>query len=154
MSGQALQDMCNYLGGNQAREWDYWLKAFLTTLQGMVIDWYTKILATQRTTWNNLKGAYEAEFRLLQEDNEIVDEIYNTHQGKNEITRAYQHRPKELIAKMENEPTDGLKKRWLIECLTPFIPKKMKLVPTSMYKEICDQEMDIKSENKTSRNNK
>lgn len=127
---------------------EYWLKAFLATLRGIAIDWYTNLNAQHKTTWSNLKKAFQEEFKLLRDDNEIVVEIYNTKQGKNESVRAYNSRFKELLNKMKNQPTDGLKKRWFTEGLIPSL-RKMKVVPTSSYIDTYNRTMDIENENKT-----
>lgn len=61
----------------------YWLRAFLATLRGIAIDWYTELEATHKNTWETLKKAFKEEFKLLK-DNQIVAKIYNTKQGKHE----------------------------------------------------------------------
>lgn len=57
---------------------DYWLKAFPTTLQGIAIDWYTDLDAKHKMQWSELRKAFQDEFKLLRDDNEIVAEIDNT----------------------------------------------------------------------------
>jgi len=97
-------------------------------LRGVAIDWYIELDQASRNTWEKLKKAFEEEFKLLRDDNEIVPEIYNTRQGKHENVRAYNRRLKELLVKLEKEPADGLKKRWFIEGLILSLRKKMKIV--------------------------
>lgn len=55
-----------------------------------------------------MKRAFQEEFKLLHDDNEIVVEIYNTKQGKSESVWAYNRSLKELLNKMENQLADGL----------------------------------------------
>ena len=62
--------------------------------------------ADKRNTWDNLLAAFEEEFRLLWDNDEIVTEIYCTRQGKNEYVRAYSRRLKELIGKLDNKPME------------------------------------------------
>lgn len=126
------------------------MKAFPATLRGIAIDWYTNLDAQHKTSSSNLKKAFEEEFKLLRDDNEIVAEIYNTKQGKIESVRAYNRRLRELLNKMENQPTDGLKKRWFVEGLVPSLRRTMKVVPPPSYDEAYNRAMDIESENKTS----
>lgn len=133
---------------------DNWLKAFPATLRGIAIDWYTDLPITSKDTWKRLAKAFEEEFRLLRDDDEIVVEIYNTKQGKSETVRSYYRKLKELIGKMDNTPADGLKKRWFIEGLQPSLRKKMKVVPPSTFMEAYNRAMDIESENKTSKGKK
>lgn len=57
---------------------DYWLKAFLATLRGIAMDWYINLAAQYMVSWNELKKAFQKEFKLLGDDNEIVAKIYNT----------------------------------------------------------------------------
>ena len=108
-------------GENDSNEW---LKEFPATLRGIAIDWYANLDAGKKNTWDNLRGAFEEEFKLLRDDDEIVIEIYNTRQDKKESVKAYTRRLKELISKLDNKPMDGLKKRWFIEGLTPSLRKK------------------------------
>lgn len=130
------------------------MKAFLATLHGATINWYTNLAYEENATWAALRKAFEVEFKLLRDDNEVVAEIYNTHQGKNGCVRVYQRRLKELIGKLENKPANEPKKRCFIEGLNPSIRKKMKVVPPSTYKKACDTAMDIESKDKTSRSKK
>lgn len=76
--------------------------------------------------------------------------IYNTKQEKNENVQAYNRRLKELLVKLETQPTNSLKKRWYIKGLLPSLLKKMKVVPPSSYIEAYNREMDIESEKKSS----
>ena len=78
---------------------------------GGTIDWFIDIDPQKLNSWDNIKKEFLAEFKLLRDDNEIVDEIFNTKQGKNETVRVYARRIKDLINKMENKPVDGLQKR-------------------------------------------
>ena len=103
--------------------------------------------ASKKNTWNNLRLAFEEEFKLPRDDDEIVTEIYNSRQGKNESVKAYTRRLKEL----DNKPVDGLNKRWFIEGLTSSLRKKMKIVLPSTFVDACTRAMDIESENKTSK---
>ena len=59
-------------------------------------------------SWNNIQKEFLIEFQLLRDDNEIVAEIFNTKQKKNETIRVFTRRLKDLINKMENKPADGL----------------------------------------------
>lgn len=68
---------------------DEWLKSFPTTLRSIAIDWYTNLEAAKKTTWKDIHTAFEEEFRLLQHNDEMVIEIYNTWQEKIESVRAY-----------------------------------------------------------------
>lgn len=129
---------------------DYWLKAFLATLRGIAIDWYTDLDAQYKTSRNNLKKAFQEEFKLLCDDNEIVAEIYNTKQGKSGSVRAYNRRLRELLNKMENQSANGLKKKWFVEGQVLSLRWKMKVVPPPSYDEAYNRAMDIESENKTS----
>ena len=54
---------------------------------------------------------------MLHDDNEIVGEIFNTKQGKNETVCVYARKLKDLINRMESKPADGLQKRWFVEGL-------------------------------------
>ena len=107
--------------------------------------------AGKKNTWDNLHRAFEEEFILSRDDDEIVIEIYNTRQEKKESVKAYTIRLKELIGKLDNKSADGLKKRWFIEGLTPSLRKKMKIVPQSTFADACTRAMDIESKNKTSK---
>lgn len=78
-------------------------------------------------------------------------DIYNTKKGKSESVQAYKRRLRELLNKMENQPNDGLKKRWFVDGLVPSLKWKMKVVPPPSYDEAYNRAMDIESENKTSR---
>ena len=75
-----------------------WVRQFLATLRGVAIDWFTD---TDPQKLN--KKEFLAEFQLLRDDNEIVGEIFNTKQGKNETVRVYAKKLKDLISKMENK---------------------------------------------------
>lgn len=127
---------------------DVWLKAFLATLRGIAIDWYTDLPSSARTTWKDMKKAFEEGFRLLRDDDEVMAEIYNTKQGKHENVRAFYRRLKELMGKMDKEPADGLKKRWFIEGLNSFLRKQVKVVPPLTLNEAYNRAMNIKSETK------
>lgn len=74
-----------------------------------VVDWYSGVDKTNLTTWAELKKEFQKEFKLLQDDNEILTKIYGTKQGKSESIRAYERRLKELLGKMECAPTDEIK---------------------------------------------
>lgn len=78
-----------------------WLRSFLATLRGVVIDWYTKIDQASWNIWESLKKAFEEELKLLGDDNKIVAEIYNTKQGMHKNLWAYNRRLKELLVKLE-----------------------------------------------------
>lgn len=125
------------------------MKAFPTTLPGIAIDWYIDLNAKHKAGWADLKKAFK-EFKQLRDDIEIVVEIYNSKQGKNESICAYNRRLKELLNKMENQLANGLKKRWFTKGLIPSLHKKMKVVPLSSYVDDDNWAMDIESENKTS----
>lgn len=84
----------------------------------------------------------------MRDDNEIVAEIYNTKQEKNENVRSYNRRLKELLNKMENQPADGLKKRWFTKGLIPLMCKNMKVVPSSSYVDAYNRAINIESEKK------
>lgn len=79
-------------------------------LWGIAIDEFTQLDA--------LKKAFEAKFKLMRDDNDIVAKIYNTKQGKNENEQDYNCRLKELQVKLENQPADGMKKRYFIDNTT------------------------------------
>lgn len=66
------------------------------------IDWFPDLEMGQTSSWEYLKKAFQEEFKLLRDDNEIVAGIYNTKQWKNETVQAYNCRFKELLNKMEN----------------------------------------------------
>ena len=91
---------------------------------------------------------------MLQDDNEIVAEIYSTKQEKNEIVWAYARWLKELVGKMESQLVDGLKKRWFVEGLRPALKKKMKIVPLASYTDTYCRAMDLESEQKKSKKKK
>ena len=128
---------------------DEWVRQFPATLCGVAIDWFADADPQNLTTWDNLKKEFTAEFQLLRDDNEIVAEIYNTRQGKNETVRVYARKLKDLINKMENKPADGLQKRWFVEGPQSKLRKKMKIVPPSSYIEAYNRAMDLESEQKT-----
>ena len=77
------------------------------------------------TTWANVKE-FKAKFRLLRDDNEIVEKIYSTEQEKNETICVYARRLKELVEKMESPLADGLRKQWFVKRLLPTLWKKIK----------------------------
>lgn len=95
---------------NSVTDEDDWLRQFPSTLRGVAIYWFTDIDPNKVTTWIELKKEFIAEFQLLRDDNEIVAEIYNTKQGKNETVRGYARRLKELVGKMEIPLAVELKK--------------------------------------------
>lgn len=78
-----------------------WLLYFPATLQGVEIDWYIEIDQASIKTWVTLKAALEEEFKLLCHDNQIVEENYNTKQGKHKNVQACNWRLKELLVKLE-----------------------------------------------------
>ena len=82
----------------------------------------------------------------MRDDNEIVAEIFNTKQGKNETVRVYASKLKDLINKMENKPADGLHKRWFAEGLRSKLRKKMKIVSLSSYTEAYNKALNLESE--------
>ena len=90
----------------------------------------------------------------MRDDNEIVAEIYNTKQGKNETVRVYAKKLKDLINKMENKSADGLQKKWFVEGLRPKLRKKMKIVSPSSYTEAYNRAMNLESEQKTKKKKK
>ena len=96
-----------------------WVRQFLATLRGVAIEWFADTNPKKLTSWAAVKKEFITEFQLLRDDNEIVAEIYNTKQGKNETVRVYARKLKELINKMESKPANGLKKRWFIEGIRP-----------------------------------
>lgn len=100
---------------NEQEDEDHWLRAFSATLHGIAIDWFMNLLDGKKHSWKELRKTFEEEFKLLRDDKEIVAEIYKTKQGKAKIIRAYNQWLKELLNKMENQPTDGLKKQWFVE---------------------------------------
>ena len=51
------------------------------------------------------------EFRLLQDNNEIVAKIYSTKLGKKETVTEYNRRLKEFLGRMAIQPINELKKR-------------------------------------------
>ena len=112
--------------------------------RGVAIDWFADIDPQKLNNWDNIKKEFITEFQLLCDNNEIVAEIYNTKQGKNEIVRVYVRKLKDLINKMENKPVDGLQKKWFIEGLHLKLRKKMKIVPPSSY----NRAMNLESEQK------
>ena len=74
---------------------------------GVAIDWFSDFDPQKLTSWPNVKKEFIAEFQPLRNNNEIVVEIYNTKQGKNETIYVYARRLKELVGKMESQPTEG-----------------------------------------------
>lgn len=44
---------------------DYWLRAFPTTLWGIAIDWFIKLDDEYIVSWDALKKAFKAKFKLL-----------------------------------------------------------------------------------------
>lgn len=74
---------------NGVTDQDEWIRQFPATLREGAIDWYSDIDKTGLTTWDDVKKAFQIEFQLLRDDNEILAEIYNTKQAKNESVRAY-----------------------------------------------------------------
>lgn len=79
--------MCKtILLANNQLDKDYWLRAFPTTLQGIAIDWFSKLEDKHIESWDSLKN--RRKFKLPRDNNEIVAEIYNTKQGKHENIRA------------------------------------------------------------------
>lgn len=76
-----------------------------------MINWLPDIDRAKVATWSDLKKDFGIDFRLLRDDNEILAEIYNAKQVKNETVRRYGQRLKELVGKMESPPANDLKKR-------------------------------------------
>ncbi|XP_059073473.1 uncharacterized protein LOC131045104 [Cryptomeria japonica] len=138
-------------GSGEGQDVVEWVLQFPATLRGVAIDWYSDIDKQKVTTWANLQKEFQAEFRLLRDDNEIVAEIYSTKQGKKETVCAYGRRLKELLGKMDSQPADGLKKRWFVEGLRPSLRKKMKIVSPTSYSDAYNRVMDLESEHKTSK---
>lgn len=83
----------------------------------------------------------------MRDDNEIVAEIFNTKQRKNETV--YARRLKDLINKMESKSADGLQKRWFVDGLRSKLRRKMKIVPPSSYVDAYNRALDLESERKT-----
>ena len=46
------------------------------------MEWFSDMDKAKISTWDDLKKEFQAEFRLFQDDNEVVAEIYNSKQGK------------------------------------------------------------------------
>lgn len=128
---------------------DEWVRQFSATHRGVAIDWFANMDPQKLTTWAGVKKKFITKFQLLRDNNEIVVEIYNIKQGKNEIVRVYARKLKELINKMESKPADGLQKIWFIEGLRPKLRKKMKIVPPSSYTKAYNRAMNLESEQKT-----
>ena len=63
-------------------------------------------------------------------------------------------RLKELVGKIESQPTNGLKKRWFVEGFRPTLWKKMKIVPLALYVDAYNCVMDLESEQKISKKKK
>ena len=61
-----------------------WVRQFPATLRGVAIDWFADTDPQKLSNWDNIKKEFITKFQLLRDDNEIVAEIYNTKQGKNE----------------------------------------------------------------------
>lgn len=120
----------------------------------MAIDWFSDIDPQKLATWADVRKEFIVEFQLLQDDNEIVVEIYSTKQGKNETIHAYARQLKELVGKMESQPADGLKKRLFVEGLRQALKKKIKIVPPASYIDAYSRAMDLESEQKTSKKKK
>lgn len=67
---------------NEVTSKDEWVQQFPATLQGVLIDWYSDMDKSKINTQDNLGKEFQTEFRLLQDENEIVAEIYSSKQGK------------------------------------------------------------------------
>ena len=93
---------------NSITNMNKWVWNFLATLWGVAIDWFTNTNLQKLNTWDNIKKEFCEEFQILRDDNEIVNEIFNTKQKKNEIVWVFARRLKDLISKMENKLADGL----------------------------------------------
>ena len=61
-----------------------WVQQFPAILRGVAIDWFTNTDLQKLNNWDDIIKEFIAEFQLLHDDNEIVAEIFNTKQGKNE----------------------------------------------------------------------
>ena len=72
---------------NGITDTDEWVRKFSATQRGVAIDWFADMDPQKLTTWAEVKKEFITEFQLLFDDNEIVAEIYNTKQGKNETVR-------------------------------------------------------------------
>jgi hypothetical protein len=72
-----------------------WVRQFPATLRGVTIDWFADTNPQKSTSWDDVKKEFITEFQLLCDDNEIVAEIYNTKQGKNETVRVYARKLRE-----------------------------------------------------------
>lgn len=98
-----------------------WVRQFPATLRGVTIDWFTNTDPQKLNNWDNIKKEFITEFQLLCNDNEIIANIFNTKQGKNEIVCVYARKLKDWISKMENKPQtdfrkDGLWKAYARNC--------------------------------------
>ena len=133
---------------NGVTDTNEWVRQFPATLRGVVIDWFTDTNPQKLNTWDDIKE-FCAKFQILGDDNEIVNEIFNTKQKKNETVWVFARRLKDLISKMENKPADGLQKQWFIEGLHPKLRKKMKIVPPYTYIEAYNRALNLESEQKT-----
>lgn len=66
-----------------------WVRQFLATLRSVAIDWFADTDPQKLTNCDNIKKEFTTDFQLLHDDNEIVVEIYNKKQGKNETFWVY-----------------------------------------------------------------
>lgn len=67
---------------NSVTDADEWLHQFPASLREVAVDWFSDTDKAKISTWDDLKKEFQAEFRLLWDDNEVVAEIYNCKQGK------------------------------------------------------------------------
>ena len=94
--------MCEMIWiANGVIEQDDWIKKFLATLWGVVINQFSNIAKMKMATWEDLKE-YQIKFWLLKDDNEIMAEIYNTKQEKDKTIQGYGQWLKGLLVKMES----------------------------------------------------
>ncbi len=61
------------------------MNQFLASLRGVAVDWFSDMDKAKISTWDDLKKEFQAKFRLLWDDNEVVAEIYKNKQGKDTV---------------------------------------------------------------------
>jgi hypothetical protein len=112
-----LDQFAATLGANDENDLDTTKRLFHRLQKGEALRWYNGLLLAAKNDWNQLKRAFETDFRDVGTDSRILEKLGEATMEPSDTLRSYSQRVRQVISKLANPTLANLQLEWFIASL-------------------------------------
>jgi hypothetical protein len=141
VKGQDVDEWVNQfaatLAANDENNPDTTKRLFHGLLEGEALRWYNGLLPADKNDWNQLKRAFETEFRDVGTDSRVLRNLGEVTIEPSDTLQSYSQKVQQLISKLANPAPANLQLEWFIAGLPGLLDFEVrKAEPASLAEEI------------------